>query len=209
MKVVIIIPTYNESENIGQTIDDLQQEFKKIKGHDMDILVMDSNSTDNTQAIVKDLQNKYKNLLLLVEKEKSGLGGAYVKAMKYSIDKLSADAVFEYDADGSHQPKYIPGMVETLAKGADVVVGSRYVPGGSMPDDWGFNRKLMSFGGNLIARTTLFMFQYKDMTSGFRGTKTSFLKKIISLYMISHSFPIFWTIWAISLVNFLNNLNIL
>jgi dolichol-phosphate mannosyltransferase len=178
MKVIIIIPTYNEQENIGQTIEDLQNEFKKIKDHDMKILVMDSNSTDNTQKIVKDLQKKYKNLLLLIEKKKSGLGGAYIQAMKHCMDKLKADAVFEYDADGSHQPKYIPGMVDTLAKGADVVVGSRYVPGGSMPKDWGFNRKLMSFGGNLIARTTLFMFQYKDMTSGFRGTKTKFLKQV-------------------------------
>lgn len=178
MKVVIIIPTYNEKENIGQTIADLQEEFKKIKDHDMNILVMDSSSTDETQAIVKDLQKKYKNVLLLVEKEKSGLGGAYIKAMKHCMEKLSADVVFEYDADGSHQPKYIPGMVDALAKGADVVVGSRYVPGGSMPKDWGFNRKFVSFVGNLVAQTVLFLPQYKDITSGFRGTKTKFLKQI-------------------------------
>jgi len=178
MKVVIIIPTYNESESIANTVENLQVEFKKIKNHDMHILVIDSNSSDNTQVIIKKLQEKYKNIHLLVEKAKSGLGGAYIMAMKYAMEKMSADVVFEYDADGSHQPKYILGMVDTLAKGADVVVGSRYVPGGSMPKDWGFNRKLMSFGGNLIARSTLFMFQYRDMTSGFRGTKTKLLKKV-------------------------------
>jgi len=178
MKTVIIIPTYNESESIKTTIEGLQREFKKIKGHQMHILVFDSNSTDDTQKIVKNLQKKYKNLHLQTEKEKSGLGGAYIKAMRYAMDKMAVDAVFEYDADGSHQPKYIPGMVKALEKGADVVVGSRYIPGGKMPADWGIDRKLISYFGNFIARAVLFTPQYKDMTSGFRGTKTKFLKKI-------------------------------
>ncbi len=178
MKVVIIIPTYNEQENIGQTIRDLEEEFKKIKDHNMNVLVIDSNSTDKTKQIVEDLQKEHKNIFLVVEKEKSGLGGAYIMAMKYAMDKMQADTVFEFDADGSHQPKYIPGMVEKLANGADVVVGSRYVKGGSMPKDWGFNRKFVSYVGNFVAQTVLFLPQYKDITSGFRGTKTKFLKRI-------------------------------
>lgn len=178
MKIVIIIPTYNEQENIRQTIEDLWGEFAKITGHQMHILVMDSNSTDDTVQIVRQLQANHPSLHLLTEKDKSGLGGAYIKAMKYAMDKMDADAVFEYDADGSHQPKYIPGMVGELDQGADVVVGSRYVKGGSMPKDWGFNRKFVSFVGNLVAQTVLFLPQYKDITSGFRVTKTSFLKRI-------------------------------
>jgi dolichol-phosphate mannosyltransferase len=177
MKIVIIIPTYNESENIVSTIESLEEQFTKIN-HRMEILVMDSNSTDDTQELVKDRQKKYQNLFLITEKEKSGLGGAYIRAMKYAMDIMKAEAVFEFDADGSHQPKYVPQMVAELDKGADVVVGSRYVPGGSMPKNWALNRKMVSFVGNLVARAVLFTPQYKDMTSGFRVTKTEWLKKI-------------------------------
>ena len=188
MKVVIIIPTYNEKQNIGSTIDNLEKNFKLIKNHQMQILVIDDSSPDGTQDIVKEKKAKYGNIILFPNQVKAGLGAAYIKAMKYAMTKLEADAIFEYDADGSHQPKYIPGMVETLAKGADVVVGSRYVPGGSMPDDWGFDRKLVSFFGNLIARSVLWTWQYKDQTSGFRGTKTEFLKKVDLDNLLSKQF---------------------
>ncbi len=189
MKVVIIIPTYNEKINIGNTIDGLEKAFKEIdQKHKMQILVIDDSSPDGTQDIVKQKKAKYKNVVLLPNKVKAGLGAAYIKAMKYAMDKLKADVVFEYDADGSHQPKYIPGMVKTLEEKADVVVGSRYVPGGSMPDDWGIHRKLISYFGNLIARSVLWAWQYTDMTSGFRGTKTKFLKKIDLEKLLSKQF---------------------
>jgi len=188
MKVVIIIPTYNEKANIANTIDGLEEQFKKIKNHQMRILVIDDSSPDGTAQIVKKKAKHYGNIVLLPNKVKKGLGAAYIKAMKYAMAKLKADAVFEYDADGSHQPKYIPGMVETLAKQADVVVGSRYVPGGSMPDDWGIHRKLISYFGNFIARSVLWAWQYKDMTSGFRGSKAKFLKQIDLDSLLSKQF---------------------
>jgi len=189
MKVTIIIPTYNEKANIANTIDDLETAFKKITSqHQMSILVIDDNSPDGTGDIVKSKSKQYSNVKLLPNKEKKGLGAAYIKAMKYAMEKLNADVVFEYDADGSHKPEYIPGMVATLAKGADVVVGSRYVPGGSMPDDWGIHRKLISYFGNFTARSVLWTWQYKDMTSGFRGTKTKFLKKVALDNLLSKQF---------------------
>ena len=189
MKIVIMIPTYNEKENIARTIDNLEIEFKKIPSrHQMEILVIDDSSPDGTADIVKAKGKQYPNVHLLPNRVKAGLGAAYIKSMRYATDKLMADVVFEYDADGSHQPKYIPGMVEALDKGADVVVGSRYVPGGSMPDNWGFDRKLISFFGNFIAQAVLFTFQYKDMTSGFRGTKTKWLKQIDLENLISKQF---------------------
>ena len=178
MKVIIIIPTYNEKVNIANTIDGLETEFKKITKHQMGILVIDDNSPDGTADIVRQKAKQYGNIKLLPNKQKAGLGAAYIKAMRYAMAKLKADVVFEYDADGSHQPKYIPPMVDVLAKKADVVVGSRYVPGGSMPDNWGIHRKLISYFGNFIARFVLFTPKYTDMTSGFRGTKTTWLKKI-------------------------------
>lgn len=179
MKIVICIPTYNEKDNIGSTIDGLEQEFNQVApSHSMSILVVDDSSPDGTALIVKQKASRYGNIFLLPNQEKKGLGAAYIKGFKYAMEKLSAEAVFEYDADGSHQPQYLPGMVETLGRGADVVVGSRYVPGGSMPSNWGLHRKLISYFGNFIARFVLFTPQYKDMTSGFRVAKTAFLKKI-------------------------------
>lgn len=179
MKAVIIVPTYNEKDNIARVIDDLEQYFAKCPNNfSPSILVVDDTSPDGTEEIVLEKAKKYKNIELFVNKVKEGLGAAYAKGMKYAMNKLKADVVFEFDADGSHQPQYIPGILETINKGADVVVGSRYVPGGSMPADWGLDRKLVSFFGNFIARAVLFTPQYHDMTSGFRATKTSFFKKI-------------------------------
>lgn len=179
MKVVIIIPTYNEKENIDLLIDELEEIFPKVpQGFEMNILVVDDSSPDGTADIVKKKMRTYSNVHLLINPEKKGLGAAYIKGMRYAMDKLGADLVFEFDADGSHRPKYIPGMLKEIKKGADVVVGSRYIPGGSIPQDWGVHRKLVSYLGNLVARLILLTFQYHDMTSGFRVTKTEFLKKI-------------------------------
>lgn len=188
MKVVIVIPTYNEKENIEETLKGLEAEIKKVPRHQVEILVFDSNSPDGTAELVKKLAEKHPNIHVGQEREKSGLGGAYIQAMKYAMEQMKADVVFEYDADGSHLPKYILPMIKELEKGADVVVGSRYIPGGKMPDDWGFNRKLVSYLGNFIARAVLFTPQYHDMTSGFRGTKTKYLKQVDLDSLLSKQF---------------------
>ena len=175
--VVIIIPTYNEEQTLGQTIINLNKIIAKIADFNVDILIFDSKSQDNTIKVVKEAQKQYKNVILREEPQKTGLGSAYVQAMQIAMHELKADIVFEFDADGSHQPKYIPQMLDKIKNGADVVVGSRYVKGGTMPKDWGFHRKLLSWGGNIIARSVLTP-KYKDLTSGFRATKTQFLKKV-------------------------------
>jgi dolichol-phosphate mannosyltransferase len=196
-KVIIVIPTYNEAKVITQTITELEKTFAAIDAaqYDMHILIFDSNSPDNTAQIVKQLQSQYQNLHLATEKQKSGLGSAYIKAITYAIDKLNADIVFEFDADGSHQPKYLKPMMDEFTKGADVVVGSRYVKGGTMPKDWSLDRKILSYGGNLISRLFLTR-KYKDFTSGFRGTRTTFLKKIPYQKLLSKNYAyklhLFW-----------------
>ena len=194
-KVVIIIPTYNERSSLEKTLSDINTATKNTKDFDIHILVFDSNSTDNTVEIVKKSQNIYPNLHLQQEPQKTGLGSAYIQAMQFAMTKLNADIVFEFDADGSHQPKYIPQMLEKIKQGADVVVGSRYVKGGSMPKDWGLHRKLLSGVGNIIARCVLTP-KYKDLTSGFRATKTSFLKRIDLPNLLSKDYAyklqLFW-----------------
>jgi dolichol-phosphate mannosyltransferase len=114
--------------------------------------------------------------------------------MRYAMDVLKADIVFEFDADGSHKPEYIRPMLEKI-KSADVVVGSRYVAGGSIPNNWGWHRKLFSVLGNQVARCFLTR-KYKDFTSGFRATRTRVLRNILPDAFLSSQYAyklhLFW-----------------
>ena len=177
--VTIIIPTYNEKYAIADTINALFSVFREIDPEQfkLNILIFDSHSPDGTADVVRDLQKAHNNLFLLTEEHKTGLGSAYTKAMQYAMHTLKADILFEFDADGSHQPKYIPGMLQALKQDADVVVGSRFIKYGSIPNDWSWDRKFLSYFGNYIARVLL-TWRYKDFTSGFRGTRVKFLKHI-------------------------------
>ncbi len=177
MRIVIIMPTYNERGNIARMIDVLfEEEFPKIRDHEMHLLVVDDNSPDGTGEVVREATKKYKNLHLMTG-EKQGLGFAYIRGMKYAIAKMKADAVVEMDADFQHNPADVPRLV-AASQQADVVIGSRYIKGGSVPKEWAFYRKFLSFGGNLFARTVLFLPQVHDLTTGFRLTKTKVLSKV-------------------------------
>lgn len=185
-KVVIIIPTYNEAMVIQDTINAVFKATQSIANFDVHVLIFDSASTDDTQKIVKNLAIDNPRLHLKTELKKSGLGSAYLQAMHYALNELAADIVFEFDADLSHNPKYIEPMLETI-KTCDVVVGSRYVPGGSIPSDWGWHRKLMSVLGNWIARLALTTI-YKDFTSGFRATRRQVLNKVLPKQFLSSQY---------------------
>ena len=150
-KAVIIIPTYNEALVIENTLFKLFEATQSITTHDVHVLIFDSCSKDETAPIVRRLQASYPKLHIITEPEKTGLGSAYLQAMRYALTELSADVVVEFDADLSHQPKYLAPMLEKLAN-HDVVVGSRYVRGGSIPKEWGWHRKLLSVLGNYVAR---------------------------------------------------------
>jgi len=176
MKIIIIIPTYNEKENIGLLIDSLQKEFKKVP-HEMNILVVDDNSPDGTAEIVKVESKKYSNVYLITGK-KQGLGAAYIRGMKYAIGKLNADVVMEMDADFSHNPEDVPRIISALDKGADFVIGSRYVKGGKIPENWAFIRKMISKWGNIFARFIVGLYKVHDCTAGFRAIRASVVKKI-------------------------------
>ncbi len=185
-KVVIIIPTYNEAAVIQETLTAVFNATRCIPNADIHVLIFDSASTDGTQRIVTDLVASNVNLHLKTELKKSGLGSAYLQAMRYALDELSADIVFEFDADLSHEPKYIAPMLEKI-KTCDVVVGSRYVAGGSIPADWGWHRKLMSVLGNWISRALLTS-EYKDFTSGFRATRRQALQDVLPEKFLSNHY---------------------
>lgn len=181
-KVVIIIPTYNESLVIAETI---RQVFQATSSSTMSVhvLIFDSCSTDNTQDIVACLQGTYPQLHLITEPQKTGLGSAYLQAMRYALTNLSADIIVEFDADLSHQPRYLLPIIEKM-HAHDVVVGSRYIKGGSIPQNWGWHRKFLSQLGNIVARTVLTP-KYKDFTSGFRATHYLALNKALPERFIS------------------------
>lgn len=170
-KVVIVMPAYNEKENIGLMIRELFDEyFPQIKGVEMHLLVVDDFSPDGTGEVVNKMMDKYKNLHLL-QKNKEGLGWAYVRGFRYAMNKLSADAVMEMDADFQHPPRFVKPMVEAYLAGADYCIGSRYIKGGSVPKEWAGSRKAVSFFGNLFIRLVLLNFKIHDLTTGFRLTR--------------------------------------
>lgn len=170
-KVVIVMPAWNEGENLQRMIESLvDNEFPKIKA-EMHLLIIDNHSEDGTEKIVADTQKSRKNLHFMQQGDKSGLGWAYIRGFQYAMDKLHADAVMEMDADGQHPPEFVKPMVEAYLNGAEYVIGSRYIPGGSIPKEWAFFRKFISYFGNLFARVVLTKFRIHDMTTGFRLTK--------------------------------------
>lgn len=178
MKIVIIIPTFNEKGNIEKLINILETEvFTKIKKHNMNILVADDNSPDGTADVVKKLISKWKNIDLSLG-EKNGLGAAYIRGMSYAVEKMNADLIFEMDADLSHDPHKVPEFIKKIEGGADMVVGTRYSEGGRIPQNWPIQRKAFSIFGNLLVRTILMRFKIHDWTGGYRALKKEvFLKE--------------------------------
>lgn len=191
-KIVIVMPAYNEAENIRPMIETLfNEEFPKIAGAEMHLLIVDDFSPDGTGEIVKKLQPKFKNLHLL-QKQREGLGWAYVKGFRYAMDELHADAVMEMDADFQHPTRFVPPMAEAYLNGADYVIGSRYIKGGSVPKAWAFSRRAISYLGNLFIRLVLLKPGIHDLTTGFRLTKVKGvmdkidLEHLMSLDRFSH-----------------------
>lgn len=179
MKATIIIPTFNEKGNIEPLIRELESEiFPKIKNWEMSVLVVDDDSPDKTADSVEELMKKYKNLYLLRNGEKKGLGAAYIKGMAHTLEKLNSDVLFEMDADGQHDATKIPQFLKKIEEGFDLVIGTRYSGGGSIPKNWPIIRKAYSIFGNLLVRTIFGRFSIHDWTGGYRAMKKEvFLKE--------------------------------
>ncbi len=177
MLITVIVPTFNEKENISRLIPDLLSEFKK-SSHEFHILVVDGNSNDGTQAVVQEASKLNKNVHLLVEREKTGLGGAYTLGMTHAMRELKANALVEMDADYQHDPRELLLLVNKLDEGNDYVIGSRYIKGGSIPKEWELYRKLLSFGASLFTRVVLWIPEVHDITSGYRILRVSALQNI-------------------------------
>jgi len=177
MKLVLILPTYNERENIITLLDALRSVMKKVTGYTVSYLVVDDTSPDGTRDVVSEYQKKYKDVFLISGK-KEGLGKALLRGLSYAVDTMQADVLLQMDADLSHDPTVIPQFLEKLDKVADFVVGSRYIPGGSIPSNWGTHRKIFSVVGNAFVRFGLGYSNIHDWTGGFRAYKKKYFELI-------------------------------
>lgn len=176
MKAVILIPTYNERENIIKILDILSEVKKKIQGYTISFLVVDDTSPDGTKDVVYSYQKTHKDVCIILGK-KEGLGRALLRGMTWAVEHMGADIIVQMDADLSHDPKKLPLFFEELDKGADFVVGSRYIKGGSIPENWGIHRKIYSVLGNAIVRFGLGYLSVHDWTGGYRAYKKKFFEK--------------------------------
>lgn len=183
-KVVIIIPTYNEAGNVTAVTTALYKVFKTLKEYDAKILFVDDKSPDGTANVIRELIKKYSFVRLFENKRKGGLGHAYKKGMIYALDKLKADIVFEFDADLSHDPTKIPDMLYDIKHGSQLVLGSRYMSGGGIPDNWPWYRKFLSVTGNIVIRLVMGNWRIKDWTTGYRAITKNVVENIVP--MLSH-----------------------
>jgi dolichol-phosphate mannosyltransferase len=169
-RVVVIAPTYNEKGSIANLVETIFKEQEKISNWELNVLVIDSRSTDGTIEVIKKLQKKYHRLYLL-ETEKEGLGKAYLRAFKFCEEKLNPYLVIDIDADGQHDPAIIHQFIKKIEVGSDFVVGTRYAKGGSIPKNWAIYRKILSIGASLVMRIGFMKLKITDWTSGYRAIK--------------------------------------
>jgi len=162
MKTLIVLPTYNESENLPKLV----EAIFSLPGEEISLLVVDDDSPDGTGEIADQLSKQHPDRLMVMHRAgKQGLASAYIQGFQRALE-FNVDAIGMMDSDFSHAPEKLPEMIAAL-EGADLVIGSRYVPGGSVDRHWPFWRKALSAWGNFYARTILGL-SVKDVTTGYR-----------------------------------------
>ena len=170
MEALIVIPTYNERENIEGLI-------HKIQGLNLDIgvLVVDDNSPDGTGEFVKELSGNDHSVSAIHRPTKLGLGSAYIAGFKWALENTEAKYIFEMDADFSHDPEALPGFLQTI-KDNDLVLGSRYLHGIAVAN-WPLSRLILSVGANIYTRIVTGM-PIKDATGGFKCFRREVLESL-------------------------------
>ena len=169
MKTLVIIPTFNEKENIGKIIPLVLKQDQEIE-----VLVVDDNSPDGTGKMVEELKASNPRIKLLTRPKKSGLGTAYIAGFDYALQN-GYDYIFEMDSDFSHDPNYIPDFLKTVSN-SDLVLGSRYIRGVNVVN-WPMTRLLLSYFANVYARWITGL-PIKDSTGGFKCFRREVLEKI-------------------------------
>lgn len=173
METMVVIPTYNEAENVPKLVGELFA----LAIPNLSILIVDDNSPDGTGEIAREIAARHPDIVHVIQRPaKLGLGTAYITGFRYALDK-GARYVIQMDADFSHSPSYIPIMLEKIQE-YDVVIGSRYIPGGRVDERWGLNRVLLSWWANAVYIPLILKLKVKDATSGFRCFRREVLEAI-------------------------------
>jgi dolichol-phosphate mannosyltransferase len=170
VRILTIIPTYNELESLPKTLGRLRSAVPAS-----DVLVADDNSPDGTGDLADRIASEDPQVHVLHRRGKEGLGAAYIAGFHWALER-DYDVIVEMDADGSHQPEQLPRLLDAVEAGADLVIGSRWVQGGSVVN-WPFYRQLISRTGSTYARTMLGL-KIKDMTAGYRAFRRTTLEKL-------------------------------
>jgi len=170
MNVLVVLPTYNEAENIDHVLRRTRRALASAT-----VLVVDDGSPDGTAELAETIGKELGGIEVLRRHDKSGLGSAYRAGFRWGLDH-GFDACIEMDADLSHEPEALPELVAPLSEGYELVIGSRYVAGGSIPN-WTWHRRMLSRGGNIYASALLGL-GVADSTAGFRAYSASVLQRI-------------------------------
>jgi dolichol-phosphate mannosyltransferase len=169
-RVAVIVPTYNERANLEQIASRLRAAVP-----DADLLIVDDNSPDGTGEAADKLAAGDARIHVLHRPAKAGLGSAYIAGFRWALER-DYGVLVEIDADGSHQPQELPTLLAALEAGADLVIGSRYVPGGTVLN-WPKSREVLSRGGNTYARVLLGI-KVRDATGGYRAFRATALRQV-------------------------------
>lgn len=193
MHIVVIIPILNERESLTELYARLRKSLEHEQSFQFTFLFVDSGSVDGSQDFVRELNGNDSRVMLLEDRVRTGLGGAYSCGMQHAINSLHADFVLEIDGDLQHRPEDIPTVLQKTQEGYDYIIGSRFIEGGSIPASWGLERKVLSVGGNLLARGVLGLWTLHDVTSGFKLSRVKgFLDQVdfSRLYSTRHAYKI-------------------
>ncbi|WP_328455314.1 MULTISPECIES: polyprenol monophosphomannose synthase [unclassified Amycolatopsis] len=177
--VLVVIPTYNERENLGPILDRLHKALP-----DVDVLVVDDGSPDGTGELADERAAADEHIHVLHRTEKAGLGAAYIAGFRWGLAR-EYNTIVEMDADGSHAPEDLPRLLDAVGD-ADLAIGSRYVPGGSVVN-WPVNRQILSRGANVYSQLALGM-RVRDITAGFRAYRRPVLEKLALDEVNSHGY---------------------
>ncbi len=170
LRVLVVVPTYDERENLPLILGRIRAAVPAVH-----VLVADDDSPDGTGAVADEWAARDDHVHVLHRPGKAGLGAAYIDGFRWGLDH-GYDVLVEMDADGSHQPEQLNSLLERIAGGADLVIGSRWVRGGSVVN-WPRHRELLSRGGNLYTRLALGV-PLRDATAGYRAFRATALEKI-------------------------------
>ena len=179
-RALVIIPTYNERESIDAITARVLAADDRV-----DVLIVDDASPDGTGDLADAIAARESRVTVLHRAGKLGLGTAYLEGFRLALDR-GYDVAFEFDADGSHPPERLPALLDALENGADVVIGSRWVPGGRT-ENWPLHRNLLSRGASMYARALL-RSRIRDITAGYRGYRALVLRDLLAARIRSNGY---------------------